>query len=354
MSYKVKVREFPWEVPSFNELLTIEDSKRIMEMADVTSFTEESHESLVKMSHDFISKIIHTAVTYMQHGREFEVRVEHVKQSLGFHNLKFYGTGELCRIDRSEMHPAENLSSGLSWTPCGDYDEREKLKLGDFFDKINLAESFRKKCDENGLYDSNDEGSYEDEDILDSDDSTASSDLCLKQFSRERTLPEIKEQIIEDLEEAQEALDELEDDVSVLGETDDEEEKSDTSSWKCTGHLFELISNSPSRPERMFMRTKFIKMCKSFHTNDCMFESITPPALAILHQVFENYLFDQLSLNSQLRLEISNQVLKWRNQRLMDEIKELKSKQGKRKRGESLQSHFDVIDLTCSKRRVTP
>jgi len=355
-TYNVKVPDRSWyEKRTWKDVITPDDMKKVMEIVGISSFTMDGYESLIRESSAFISKIVDVAFIHMYHLRRLDLFVEDVNHSLKFHNLKFYGVGAMCKLGNLEVHPTEFLTMPLHGSACLDEDES---KAGTFYEKTNLVENYLKDgpCAEDY------ESEYDSDDVLDSDDeehSTTSSNLDLQSYCHHKTSDELHQETIQDLEDAQELVDNLEKEEEPLGETDDEEEEELASTcWTFTDNIYHFKGNSASSPtkgkSRMFSRKKVEYMYAL--VNDAMncMVTISPAALSILHQVFEDHLYNQcVWKKSPLALEIENQVLLQRVKNQREEIEGLKSESRKRP-NECLQSHFDAIDVTKSKRRVSP
>jgi len=365
---RFKVSEYVYaEDYKLCDIITLDKMKQIMELVGCHCFTTTGYNSLLKVSDEFLCKILGSAVMYMGHLFFLDLKVEHVLNALRFHNLKFYGTGKMCWVYDNLWHPTEFLTTQNRFNA---YDT-EDLEPGSSYKRINLLENYK-----------DEESGSEYEDILD-DGSLSSSNLGeviedVQIYSREDRIIQTREE----LKDAQEALDELEendeDEDDPLGESDDEEEIEASPLWVCdeTGlekcYSIELFGKGDSssieqsrllrRRKRIFTRRDVDKIVKSrFKEIGTTHPEVTRPALAIIHQVFEDFLYGQLvDKPAPLGLEISMLNNKWKVQSLEKQVADLtRENQSRRKRmreaSESLQSHFDVIDLAQdSMRRVSP
>merc|ERR1711862_671692 len=108
---------------------------------------------------------------------------------------------------------------------------------------------------------------------------------------------------------------------------------------------------------RMFTRRDIHKLVRIIGYEHKCNHDISPAALAIVHQVFEDYLFDQLTLMpAPLGKEINSLCLMRKVKCLEKQVAELTRENELKRKSmeearESLQAHFDCAN---SRRRVSP
>jgi len=309
--------------------------KRAIEIAGISCFTKKGYESFFRVSKDFLEEVLRTTVTYMEHCRSMTINEKYVAYAFQRLNLKVYGL-EMDAVDWEEEDEEsyDKEDKQVASTSCTCTEGTSAISAREMEDDDDEDDV---GCDEDEEDDDDDDDEIEDEDH----DDDCGEDMIAR-------------------EEEEEEFGSYCEDI----EHDDKEDKQVAStSWTCTeGIFFELGDAVGPRPTRVFSRKQVKEMCTvilySFNYN----LPVTQAALLALHQVFEDYILHQFNdiiddrtSSSKLRLEIRNQVLAWRVSNLEEENKGLKEKAEKRKRlresGESLQPHFDIIDLTGAKRR---
>jgi len=232
--------------------------------------------------------------------------------------------------------------------------DEEQTSVVEKSKRANLVQNF-KNCD---WYEEESDYGSDDEVVSDDDCSTTSSNLNLKHdpYFYNESSKEKEEGLTQDLTDAQVAVDELagecDDEEKPLGQTDDE----DDDEWSIVDNVYHLEASSTSFTEsRFFSRKQVLQMYEMMGNKLHSAFPISPAALAMLHQVFEDHVYTQYAP----LLDSCPLGLKLKVQQLEEEVKMLKAKVQEHENGngkrtnESLQTHFDIAARGV-KRRVSP